>query len=324
MKIRITIVLLVSVLCVRCGSDSASDSASAVSEAVQIFGESGTEEGKFSAPRAVELDPEGNLYIIDMTGRVQVFNPDFRYVRSFLLPQHEEGTPTGFCITPDDRIYIADTHYSRILVFNKQGDLLHTFGQYGHEQGCMIYPTDVAVDHEGNVYVAEYGKNDRIIKFNKNHEFIEEWGGSGTREGEFQRPMALEIDAQHRLLVCDSCNHRVQIFDLDGNFIMSFGQVGKSPGNLKYPYDIACSESGTIFVCEYGNCRVQAFSEIGEPLGTMGSPGRAPGELYSPWGLAVIDPERLVVADTGNNRMIVFPVSTKPALPKKSHAGKAN
>ncbi|MCD6386122.1 SMP-30/gluconolactonase/LRE family protein [Candidatus Sumerlaeota bacterium] len=273
---------------------------------VTVFGSAGTTDGKFSAPRALEVDSEGNVYIIDKTGRVQVFNRDLSFKYSFVLPDYSKGTPTGFCISPDNQIFIADTHYSRILVYDTNGNLIHSFGQYGDSGGKMIYPTDVAIDKDGNIYVSEYGKNDRIIKFSKDYVFVKEWGGAGTEQGKFQRPMALAIDRRARLLVCDSCNHRVQVFDLDGNFITSFGSVGKAPGELKYPYDISVDAEGNIYVCEYGNCRVQKFSPDGKSLALFGEAGRNPGQLNAPWGVALFGDNRIIVADTGNNRMEIF------------------
>lgn len=271
-----------------------------------ILGSAGTTDGKFTAPRAVEIDSDGNVYIIDRTGRVQVFNRDLSFKFSFVLPDYSKGTPTGFCISPDKRIFIADTHYSRILVFDTSGNLIHSFGEYGEQDGKMIYPTDVAIDKDGNIYVSEYGKNARIIKFSKDFVFLKEWGGNGTEKGKFQRPMALAIDTRDRLLVCDSCNHRIQVFDLEGNFITSFGSIGKAPGQLKYPYDIAVDADGNIYVCEYGNCRIQKFSPDGESLALISSPGRNPGELNSPWGVALLGDNRIIVADAGNNRMEIF------------------
>lgn len=100
---------------------------SSSSNSVKVFGAPGITDGSFSGPRAIEVDNDGTIYVMDKTGRVQMFDNNFTFVRSFRLQQYEKGTPTGFCVAPDGRIFIADTHYSRIVVYDTEGRLLHSF-----------------------------------------------------------------------------------------------------------------------------------------------------------------------------------------------------
>ena len=47
-------------------------------------------------------------------------------------------------VDADGSIYVADTHYHRVLVFSPEGQLQASFGSLGEEPGSFIYPTDVA------------------------------------------------------------------------------------------------------------------------------------------------------------------------------------
>ena len=61
--------------------------------------------------------------------------------------------PVGLSVHPDGRVFVADTHYNRVLVFDRDGKELARFGGYGKEPGHFIYPTDIAFGNDGRIYV---------------------------------------------------------------------------------------------------------------------------------------------------------------------------
>src|SRR4051812_44892540 len=89
-------------------------------------------------------------------------------------------------------------------------------------------PSDVAWDKAGNIYIADgtAGNVNRIAKFNKEGNFIRQWGSTGAENGQFNGPKALAVDAQGNVYVADSGNKRVQVFDGDGNYKSQFAGVG--------------------------------------------------------------------------------------------------
>ncbi len=273
-----------------------------------MWGVHGTKPGWLHKPRVAAFDREDNLYIADLTDRIQVFNRDGKFLRGWRTPDFNVDGPSGLTIDRDGRLLVADTHFYRVLVYSQSGELLKQLGDgvQGTTPGRFGYPTDVVTDKAGNYYVSEYGENDRIQVFDRDGKWLRQWGGHGYAPGEFLRPRALAMDDQERLYVADSCNHRIQVFDTHGKLLRMWGERGKAVGQMSYPYDLAFGRDGNLYVCEYGNSRVQKFTPEGKPLGLWGGAGREPGRLNNPWALAVDGDGAVSVIDSNNHRVQRF------------------
>jgi DNA-binding beta-propeller fold protein YncE len=297
--------VLALVLAAACGRDPGGTG----SAPTRIIGSQGRQPGQFSKPRAVAMTAAGDLVVIDRTGRVQRLDAETGEVRAkWLLPRFDNGTPTGMTLSGDEKtLWIADTHYQRILQYDLEGRLLFSFGEAGTEPGQMIFPTDVCPDPlDGSLWVCEYGLRSRIMHFSATGEFLAEWGSEEYAYADLQRPMAISMDGQGRLFVVDGGNHRVLAYNRAGELLFSWGEAGEAPGQLKYPYDLAFGPDGTVFICEYGNSRVSHFTAEGEFLGIWGGPGHGPGELFSPGGVAVDAQGTVAVTDTNNSRVQII------------------
>jgi sugar lactone lactonase YvrE len=124
-------------------------------------------------------------------------------------------------------------------------------GVYGTDNAHFSQPSDMITAPNGDIFVADghdsAPSNNRIMKFDKNGEFIKAWGKSGTGISEFNCPHGLAFDSQGRLFVADRGNLRIQIFDQDGNFIAEWKQFGRLSGIFIDKNDIlygADSQSG--------------------------------------------------------------------------------
>ncbi len=271
-----------------------------------VWGRHGISDGRLQKPRAMAIDRQDHLYIVDMTARIQVFDTEGNFLRGWHTPDHKIGRPTGMSIGPDGRVWVADTHYFRVLVYSPEGKLLHIFGgQKGEKPGQFGLVTSVAHDSAGNFYVSEYGDFDRIQKFTPEGKFIRQWGGHGSEPGQFIRPQKMAVDAHDHIWVTDACNHRIQVFDTEGKLLKVWGKQGSGPGEMYYPYDLALGDDDTIYVCEFGNHRVQKFTRDGRPLGCFGSEGRDEGQFNNPWALVRDSRGTIYVLDTGNHRVQV-------------------
>jgi len=250
------------------------------------------------------IDAQDRIYLVDMTARIQVFDPDGHFLRGWHTPDHRAGKPTGLSIAHDGRVFVADTHYYRVLIYSPGGKLLRIMGGVeGQGPGQFGLVTDVVEDRHGNLYVSEYGEYDRIQKFTPEGRFLLQWGGHGHQPGQFARPQNMAIDEQDHIWVADACNHRIQVFDTQGNLLKVWGTQGGAPGQLYYPYDLILSPDGCVYVVEFGNHRVQKFTRDGRSLGCWGSPGHGPGQLANPWALVRDSRGRTYVLDTNNHRV---------------------
>lgn len=283
-----------------CGSDG-----NTFGRLEKVWGRRGIVPGRFQRPRAMAIDAEDRLFIVDFLARIHVFDTDGTFLYAWQTPERKGGKPTGLTIE-GDRLLVADTHYYRILQYTLEGELVDSDtigGVNGQEPGEFGMVTDAVRDSAGNYYVAEYGGYDRIQKFTPKREYVLEWGRYGEAAGEFNRPQNLLIDNEDRIWVCDACNHRIQVFDTEGELLMMWGGQGTAPGNLSYPYDIAMDSDGNLMICEYGNHRVQWMTQDGKSLGTWGHQGRGEGALHNPWSLVLDSEGTLHVLDTYNHRV---------------------
>ncbi len=275
-----------------------------------VWGRRGVSNGRFQKPRAMAIDDQDRIYVVDMTARIQVFDAKGKFLYGWQTPEKENGKPTGLSIGSDGNVLVADTHYYRVLVcapgkeVPPERRVLRTIGgTFGREQGQFDLVRDAVQDRQGHVYVSESGECDRIQKFTSDGKFLLEWGGHGSEPGQLLLPQSLAIDQQNRVWVADACNHRIQVFDTEGNLIDWWGTEGRAPGQLYYPYDLVPAPDGSVYVCEFGNNRIQRFTRDGQSLGCWGTHGRGEGQLNAPWALVCDRRGSIHVLDTNNHRV---------------------
>ncbi len=291
------------------GGCSNSNSAPTPRADVRVIGSRGLEAGQFFRPRAVATDAAGRVFVVDRSGWIQRLGADGAPETRWRLPAWDNGTPTGITVDDGGDLWVADTHYGRILVYSPDGALVRQFGEVGEGAGQMIFPTDLALDGRGSVYVTEYGVNVRVLKFTEAGEFVAEWNprDAATNDELLMRPMAIVWEPRRgSLLVADSCHHRLVRMSTEGEILEVIGREGIAPGEFRYPYDVALTPRGEILVCEYENARVQRLAPDGTPERVWGARGRGTGELWSPWGVTTFTDGSLLVADTDNHRLQVF------------------
>jgi iron(III) transport system ATP-binding protein len=254
------------------------------------------------AARSLTIGNQGEVIALDTAGRVLVFAPDGSIKRQWKMPDTKIGKPEGVCVLRDGRIVVGDTHYHRVVVFHADGTLAYMFGKEGQGPGEFIYPVAVAKDAQENLYVAEYGSNDRVQKFTADGKFILAFGAFGTKPGEFQRPSGL-VWRDGKIYAADAFNNRIQVFTDDGKFLQILDSTNQ-PLGLRLPYDLKLGADDTLYAVEYGAGRVTRFDLNGRTLGRYGSTGTGMGQFATPWGIAVDTQKRIYVADTGNRRVV--------------------
>jgi DNA-binding beta-propeller fold protein YncE len=272
-----------------------------------VYLSTGTGPAQVVYPRAIDHRPaDDSFVIIDRMARVQRITADGKYITSWPMPANAKGKPVGVSVSPAGDIWVPDTHYHRVIVYSPDGREKLRFGELGKGPGQFIFPTDIAFDEAGLVYVAEYGDHDRIQVFDAAGTYLREFGRFGSGDGEFNRPQSILIRGQE-LFVADSSNHRIAVFSLDGTWLRNLGGPGGAMGEFRFPFGLTLDRQDMLIVTEFGNNRVQRIDpQTGKSRGTWGRAGRQVGEFAYPWDSAVDARGRVATLDSGNNRLQVF------------------
>jgi sugar lactone lactonase YvrE len=187
------------------------------------------------------------------------------------------------------------------VYFDRDGNWLRNFGREGKGHSEFIFPVGMCKDPDENLYICEYGGNDRVQKFSREGEWLGEFGSFGTGPGQFQRPSGLTW-LDHKIFVTDAINHRVLIFTDVGKFLGNLGDPQPPAFNL--PYDVALGPDGILNVIEYGAGRLSRLTPEGKLISQPGQTGQGEGEFATPWGITVDSKGKIYIADTKNRRLV--------------------
>ena len=260
--------------------------------------------GMFNSPWGVAVNAREKIAVTDSANhRVQVFNNDGKYLRSFGGKGNKVGEfqfPAGITFHKNGNIFVADTDNHRIQIFSGEGEYVGMFGGKGSLDSQLFDPYGLSVDSDGNIIVADTGN--KLIKiFSPDGKFLMKIGGQGY----FTLPIHC-VQSDRHLIVSDCQEHCIKVFDRNGNFQYKFGKQGGRDGEFNYPSCLSVNKSGHLMVCDTSNFRIQVFSLNEKFVGKYGSEGSNLGEFKSPQSLAVLSSSRIVVCDRNNNRIQIL------------------
>lgn len=218
---------------------------------------------EWGSTAGVDVGPDGHIWVYDRCGAIALsgicdnanVDPIFKFNRKTGAVMTSFGAgqfvlPHGIHVDREGNVWVTDlmgnkagTKGHQVIKFDSVGNVLlrlGTAGTPGRARGQLNEPCDVVTAPNGDIFVADghsgqFGssppeKTGRILKFDKDGNFIKEWGEIGGEQGEFRTPHALAIDSQGRLFVADRGNNRIQIFDQDGNYIDSYYEFSRISG----------------------------------------------------------------------------------------------
>lgn len=224
-------------------------------------------EARFKDIIGLAMDDADRLFVSDAKlHQVSVFGKDHKLEQTFGAA--ELGRPSGMAIDNENRfLYVADVQNERIAVFDADNyKFLRYVGGPGKEEAddspaTFAKPTNVAVDADGNLYVADT-LNNRIQIFDADGNFVSMFGKPGDGPGFFARPKGLAIDGDGHIWVADALQNRVQIFDQEGHLLAFFGEPGKYPGQFGLPAGLCIDKQNRVVVSEQLKGRIQVFRYI--------------------------------------------------------------
>jgi DNA-binding beta-propeller fold protein YncE len=293
----------------------------------QIFGSELYAPSGLNAPRSIAAGLNDDLYVADSRNhRILHIASDgsllnewgtFADILAGSAPNGSFNEPWGVAVGPDGSVYVSDTWNHRIQKFTKDGKFIKTWGQYGQpvaeipESASSLWgPRGIAVDAKGQVFVADTG-NKRIVVFDKDGNYVTEFGTGGFDPGQFDEPVGIAIAPNGTIYVTDTWNQRVQAFipNETGDFYVPTIQwdvnawFGQSLDNKPF---IAVGANENVFITDPENARIIEFKPNGEFVRTWGAFGSGPEEIGLAAGITIDKAGFIWVTDAGNNRILKY------------------
>jgi 6-bladed beta-propeller len=175
------------------------------------------------------------------------------------VPGSSFNRPTDVAWDRAGNIYVADGigDNNRVAKFDKDGRFIKHWGSTGTGPGQFSGVKALAIDAQGNLYVADAG-NKRIQVFDAEGTFKSEFGNVGT-----PLAMCMTRGSTQYLYIShagdedgmeDAAIYKVQ---LDGRVVGRFGSAGKLPKEFGLANSIDCRNENELLIGEMTNWRVQ-------------------------------------------------------------------
>ena len=241
----------------------------------------------------IALDGRGNLYLTEMDQDLI-----YEYTTSGKLVRQWGGTGSGagqltypekLAFDTQGNLYVTEfgspsyngsqAENDRIQKFTPTGQSLARWGTLGSGIGQFNGPVGIAVDQQGNVYVADVG-NHRIQELSAAGKPLTQWHTVGSGIGELtETGFDLALDTSGNLYVSEPHpsgpgNERIEKFSAAGQSITHWGQSGSGPGQFIRPFCLTLDRKGNVFVVDSGNNRIQEFSPTGKYIAQWKGPNQ--------------------------------------------------
>jgi DNA-binding beta-propeller fold protein YncE len=224
-------------------------------------------EAHFGWINGLAIDDDDRLFVSDgKMHRVLILNS-----KHDVENQISEGLvdPVGLAIDTTNRfLYVVDTQQDQVIVYDADTlKLLRRMGTGGKNHfltspGDFGAPQGVAVDGDGNVYVADT-LNNRVEIFDADGNFISTFGKAGDGPGYFARPKGVAVDSDGHIWVADQMQDRLQVFNREGQLLTYIGSGhGELPGQFKSLAGVAVDKHNRVFTSEQEPGRLQVFRYV--------------------------------------------------------------
>lgn len=260
------------------------------------------------------------------------------------------SNPFGLEIAPDGMLYFCDFTNHAIRRMDLKTNIVTTVagtprkpgfgGDGGPALGAMFNePHEIRFDRIGNYYVSDM-KSDVIRRIDAKTQIITTVagtakpgfsgdGGAATK-AEFNNPIAVFLDGDSRLLICDIKNHRVRQVDLDSGIVSTFAGNGEKKavadgGALSStaffgPRSLAVDKNhDVILVLREGNAvyRIDRKTNAVHHLAGTGMKGYSGdggdgklAQINGPKGVAIDHQGNILLCDTENHAIRIIDRST--------------
>ena len=249
----------------------------------------------------VAVNSQGHIFVYTRSAQTRLFEFDAKgnFVREIGKDLYGFSFAHVVRIDKDDNIWCVDEGANMVIEFDPQGRVMMLFGRkpeaveggappppgvtppppnpafasFAHR--LFNRPTDVAWDPAGNSFIADGYGNSRVVKFDRDGNWVTEWGKRGTAPGEFHTLHSIATDAKGNVYVGDRENNRIQVFDGEGNFLKEWTNAGApwaiciTPGPKQVLY-ASDSLAGRIYKLDLDGNILGEFGKDGKRLGQFG------------------------------------------------------
>ncbi len=268
------------------------------------------------------------------------FGPDGKYIREIGKNLYAWSYAHDVRVDKDDNIWAIDKGSDMIIKFNPEGRVMMVFGRKKEASdeagpwtrvspprpavdGQFRQPTDVTWDPQGNIFISDGYINSRVAKYDKNGDWVKQFGSYGKGVGELDTPHGIAADAQGNIYVADRANKRIQVFDGDGKVLreihmdapvpadsrpwMGAMPTASSPGNFQpgSPWTVCITPGPTqyLYTSDAFPGRIYKMTLDGKLLGILGKTGRQPKQFGWIHEMACPSENELYVAEILNWRV---------------------
>ena len=248
---------------------------------------------------------EHNMLVVDAQGNITETWPQWDDL--FRRPHSITVNPYD----PQKHIWVVEDRRHVIYKFTNDGKtLVKTFGVpnvSGNDERHFNRPTFLAWLPDGTMFVADGYANTRVVKVDKNENFVMAWGEPGnppndTRPSMFRDVHGVQVDPQtRRVYVTDRASHRIQIFDDNGKYLDQF-----STGFPSTPQVLYLAADKHLWIADNGTSKILKYDLNGNFLYSWGSQGEWPGAMWNVHGMSVDQDGNLYLAEVNNGRAQKF------------------
>lgn len=214
-------------------------------------------------PMSIAVAPDGTIYVVERRlNQVMVFNADGTFRGPFNPPGFGAWAPISVAVDKDDKIYVGEGYDEpgkerhRVYILNPDGSLIRWFGQKGAGASDLMYPSHIAIDGKGRIWVADITG---VKVFDS--EGVYQFRLKGDGDDGVTLPGGLTYH-DDKIYVTDVTNHRAILLDVSGDspkFVAQFGELGTEKGQLRYPAGIAVS-GDKIYIANRENGRIDTWT----------------------------------------------------------------
>jgi sugar lactone lactonase YvrE len=308
----------------------------------------------FTLPSGLTIDGAGNLFITDtQNNRIRRIDPGTEDITTLAGTDRDIGdgdkavnvslgSPSSLVIDSAGNMLIADAESNRVRRVDRATGVIRTVAGNGikgnsgddepAERASLNEPNAVAVDAEGNFFIADTGNN-RIRRVDARTGNITTVAGTGeaglngdnllAKNANLNRPRGVAVDSSGNLFIADTANNLIRRVDAKTqiiNVVAGNGTSGFSGDNvlatstgLSLPFGVAVDRAGNFFIADSFNNRIRRVDALTKMITTVAGNGTrgfsgdggaaTASNMDTPLSVAVDEMGNMFITDSLNDRV---------------------